>query len=911
MLTGLMRFCATCLGILVISVQVSAEEWPIKRFEVVALEPAGHADMIAGTEKVPVLVTRILRSVNVDPDQIFDFSVVELDPETKAAMERYLTDAATLYESWGFGPPSLEPIVELDNGATAYRVYLVKNIIVGDAHYSGIKYDACEGTFTERVMLLAADQILTPEEKLPDGTVLKKGRITANGYGTVGHELFHAVQHGSLFASPCSEFEGSVGDWIMEGQADAVAWDAVRRLRNANPDVTAGKSWGLRDYQFALPVPSVRPPETDAYRTSSFWRYLAETASGGTPGAEPQSVDYSFMASLLATPSVSTDCDETRDAPCSAELFWLDRNLRAQFGKPLRDLYALFMQAYAQYDTARVGDATNSWQRQAFPSCYPIVFRKRDDPEYGDAVSVHHVKVDTFNANATTCFFVTPLGYDGDVRVKVRVDNPGGNFAIQDLAAGLEGPPYRVENAKVEGAGEDGGPRMASWEVDFEGAESTKFFLSNVADNPAKTTLLDNLPVTLMVIKEYGRMSKGKGAGVPGIDQPMQIEFDKFGPKDIVRSTTEIHQKAGFLRPCMIRLAMRNSKSGEAIEVAMDHEGPILPGTYDVAYLENGKFQPTEKHPNAFVVSFGLGEGGRYIGKRQIAYGGQAGTVEITAFSPDLMTGRVRVVGKKEAIGYLRKEQRAQYDAAPESMSVESAFSVIPRVHYGGKGLLEDDNCFDPDPSKWYAASSTDTEASPPAPTDGDEATAPGRDRSDPVKESETEGSQPAAKPSEAGMTNASAGSATGETISALCRPLYFTQSHPFNANPELPFRFNMPVGWQAELMDGVRSGRISSPDYPDGGIEYNIRWLERRSDNAQSEAVRKILGEVVGTVNYGSERIPVYSYQMGDVLNTYVTLPVGDRFIDVELLFKGRRACDMKPVEDLRALFMNSFAAK
>ncbi|WP_156945440.1 hypothetical protein [Hyphomonas johnsonii] len=906
-----MRIYAIGIAILMSGLQVSAEEWPIKRFEVVALEPAGHADMIAGTEKIPVLVTRMLRSVNIDPDQILDFSEVELDPETKTAMERFLNDAAGLYESWGFGPPSLEPVVELENGAMAHRVYLVKNVIINDTHYSGMKIGSCEGMFSERIILLSADAILSAKEYAPDGTVLNNGRITVNGYATLAHELFHAVQHGSVFASRCSKFTGSVGDWITEGQADAIAWDAVRRLRNANPDVTPGKSWGLRDYQFSLPIPSVRPPETDGYRTSSFWRYLAETASGGTPGAEPQSVDYSFMASMLATPAVARDCNETSDAPCRAELFWLDRNLRTQFGKPLRDLYALFMQAYGQYDTARVRDVTHSWRGEAFPSCYPIVFRKTDDPEFGNAVNVHHVQVDTFNANATTCFLVTPVGYDSDVRVNVRVDDSDGHFSIQDLAAGIEGPPYRSENAKVERGRNDGDPRMTSWEFDFEGKESTMFFLSNVADNPAKTSVLDGLPVTLMVVKEYGRMSKGKGAGVPGIEQPMRIEFDKFGPKDVVRTTTEIHQKAGFLRPCMVRLTMRNSKSDVAIEVAMDHEGPILPGTYDIAYLEHGQYQPTDEHPDEFVVSFGLGKDGHYIGNRQIAYGGQVGTVEITAFSPDIMAGRVRVLGKKELTGYLRKEQRAQYDAAPESMSVESVFSVLPRVHPGGKGLLANDNCFDPDPSKWYAASSPDIKAPPPAPTDAGDTSSPRRDGDDPVEEREAEVSAPPTTSSDAGKTSTAPGSATSGTISALCRPLYFTETQSFNANPELPFRFNKPVGWQAELLDGPRSGRISSPDYPDGGIEYNIRWLVRRSDNAQSEAMRKILGEVVGTVNYGAESVPVYSYQMGDTLNTYVTLPVGDRFIDVELLFKGRRSCDMKPVEDLRALFLNSFQAK
>ena len=139
-------------------------------------------------------------------------------------------------------------------------------------------------------------------------------------------------------------------------------------LRSPEPSRLSG---GCDTTQTVFPFAEMSQP---AYRTSSLWRFLSEVDASGldvaaSPGIHP--FDFSYLSRLLQTGPSERDCS-TSGAPCKAEVQWLDAGLRSQLGKPLRELYSRFMQAYALYGEGRLTGSTTpdiDWLDDSF--AYP------------------------------------------------------------------------------------------------------------------------------------------------------------------------------------------------------------------------------------------------------------------------------------------------------------------------------------------------------------------------------------------------------------------------------------------------------------------------------------------------------------------------------------------------------------
>lgn len=522
-------------------------------------------------------------------------------------------------------------------------------------------------------------------------------------------------------------------------------------------------------------------------------------------------------------------------------------------------------------------------------------------------------QIDGVKPGSSHCVVVSQSGYNTAVKAMAYVYYPEGKTMFEGVTAGIDKPPFQTLRKKTLPVQGPTGPAIkASWEFEVGPGKPTVLVMSFPDDGSGDADSFDGFPIFIFEHKTYGAINTTPAAdGAEGIDDPVGLEFDKFGPRNIVRATTEVQQKAGFEKPCMVRLRMHNSQSKAEMEIAMDHEGPILPGTYDVVVLDKGKYKPTEKHPGEFVVTFGLGDiGNYYLGNRQITYGAVSGSVEITAFSPDLMQGHLNIVGQKEASGYLKSDERAQYAAAPNSIPVSAVFNIIPQITPPLRTLTDEDNCFDPDPIKWYEPSKDEKDDKEKKTTEDT-----GSRKADPAEFGSQPDPAPASTetPDEAttpdGVTPSPA-TAAGANVPGECRPLYFAQTRPFTENPGLPFSFDIPADWTLSYQDGSSIGQISSPDYPSGGIKYNVQRVGRPDDVEKYTKIWKVMHKPLGTLTYQGEEISAYGSDFPGGANLYFMLPRENGHFMVEMMFLGLQTCDVEPVESTRDLVLSTFRA-
>jgi len=649
---ALLIFPAAAILLLLASSRVMAEPWPIKHFEVLNVEPGGHGSTGGTAGEMLGAFGRAVRKTGLDPDKTNSFKTVALPPETKADIEQILHQAATQMEQWGFSPPALEPVVTTSDGVKRYRIYLVTGLGVDGSYHR----NPCDTPFREeRVLLLDAKD------------VIKNETLSLEGVYVALHELFHAVQYGSPFFNNCNE--NTVGSWIIEGQADAVSWSITSQLRESAYRASLdgfqnhhnrSLIWGLRQYSNRLPFAEMRQP---AYRTSSLWRFLSEVDASGidiaaSPGVHP--FDFSYLSGLIQTGPSERDCS-TSGAPCKAEVQWLDAGLRSQLGKPLRELYSRFMQAYALYGEGRLTGSTTpdiDWLDDSF--AYPGGMK----PQKGcktvklaptpDSLQRTMV-IPRFEGLSTQCWRVDLQGFDEQslsvaITTELPADPP--QPRLEQLTALLADGSLTMDKARVERT-PPGGRRRANWVYWFENNKDTLFLLTNVADDAEATKALPNLQVTFTVLREYASMSaseSGSGPSPADIDTPLPIEFDSFRGYAFPHSYRRIDDQyvgidnmQGLTEPCAIKLGlMRNTENGDQIAFQMNHEGPITAGDY--VFAANNKKHPDEVH-GGFLGGFSIGAGNPLSGGRQQDFYIDSGNVTIDSVSGGLVRGHMEANG--------------------------------------------------------------------------------------------------------------------------------------------------------------------------------------------------------------------------------------------------------------------------
>ncbi len=335
----------------------TAEVWTIKHFEVYSGPPQDWET----AENVKA-----------------DLSLVDEVPGgIKTVVQEYLHKVAVEYERLGFRPPRLAPVVTREDGVQAYRVYFFD---YPDSE-NPAKQPATQVLTDKFTNKKTCELVDKPYLAVDLSRAVKHGKLVGKGYSEglehFGHELFHAVQ----MAYPLFQENCNLGDWIVEGSAEAMGIDVLYKLTGLEPPRTKPtKRWGGRNYSSSLRVKDDPPGARaqDAYGTQSLWRYIAEyvalsnsVLSNQAPGVSPTTPDYSYLHRFFS--------QHLTGSPSSrSELHWLDKAIETELGYDLARVFGQFVPTLVDYvpESARFDlngrspqESSDKWRRYLFGGC--------------------------------------------------------------------------------------------------------------------------------------------------------------------------------------------------------------------------------------------------------------------------------------------------------------------------------------------------------------------------------------------------------------------------------------------------------------------------------------------------------------------------------------------------------------
>ncbi len=571
-----------------------ADPWPIRNFQVVEMPVEEIADDTGGVvnDAIDAVVGVYSDDVAGDPARA----------EQREAIERYLRDCAEQLEAWGFPPPKLGRVVELENGELAYRVYSVAS--GGSSKYVPSAGGDGANAGHMRVNLAAGDLSRT---------------LDFQGYATIAHELFHAVQYNSRFFN---DDPGGVGDWITEGQAEAIGGDLAWRLAPGDAS-RAEMEWGRRDYARPLAIArrnpgGVGPP----YDTASFWRYLAERGhinltAGPTvrPGiADPAgAVHYGYLASLLSNPPQPRDC-RTNDDRCPLEIQWLNAGLLGfdDIQQPLRKVFAEFAvtvaafgdpggRAQAENDASPLG--ADSWRGDVLDCIKTTV----DGP-----IQEHRTTLRLRGVSARCIVVPEFFKNESEVFVEARATK---SELLDQVVFGLAGDPKSATPMLTDDA-RARAETTTVWPVRLTPGRDNVLVFANVALDAPKT---EDQELEIIISAEHASMDVGANGGPPSADigAPLPVEFDLITPFVIrppaeLRGQTYIATKIGEgqAEPCYLNITLVNTTTRDMAGILLFTSGAITPGDYafapDPAEFTNPEDTPGEPHGGFILGSESL-----------------------------------------------------------------------------------------------------------------------------------------------------------------------------------------------------------------------------------------------------------------------------------------------------------------
>lgn len=466
------------VSLLALGVSATAQaktNWPVTEFEIFEGVPWGTIYSNG---------VRLGRSLGRHNLETQSTASVPLTPALKKEMEQYLHEVAEKMQDLDFPAPYLEPVITRDDGTQAFRIYYFdfgKGNNYDPANYALAGY-GCKGeTNHRRIININASRL----------TSSGSGVISDKGYVDMAHELFHTVQRGSRFYDANCE----PPKWLTEGMAEAIGTDIAVKLRGVKlAQMTSQiRRWGLRHYYERLAVDgnaNVDPAKSHSYQTSSFWRYLAELAhyrkspvpAERWPEASVSSprygLDYSYVSRFLARPDALHDQKKILD-------FLSNFLLNDQaFTMRLSNIYPVFSATFANYGLERVVDTRpatvvhDSWIKVALGECQSVTL----DP----ANKVGIVKL-ALNRITARCVHVNIGAIAAPTTMDISTLVPNKAIGAQ-LYLGTAGG-KSVAQAIVTPAGSAGD--TASWDTVVEAGDSFDLVLSNVADNPRSTLMVD------------------------------------------------------------------------------------------------------------------------------------------------------------------------------------------------------------------------------------------------------------------------------------------------------------------------------------------------------------------------------------------------------------------------------------
>ena len=396
--------------------QAETTKWPTTLFEVCDARPSDDPRFPTQTnsieraieEKVRDSVLRSTHSATCRPKQPIDKEI-----------ERYMSDVAARNEKLGFAAPQLKPIVDTPAGP-AYRIYVYD---YADRFTHARYASPCAGEYPH---------VKVDRKRAGGSATFRNGKITTKGFGDLAHELFHAIQA----SYPTFKKNCHVGDWIVEGTAEAVGIDMAKHLRGVVPNPkNPAVRWSARRYSERLFVADEdRARTSTAYNTASFWRYLGEHSTarrrGDRASKQEGRADYRYLHRLFSRPLRA----EPRKGREKLELDWLDRGMSKIFDRQLASLYPSFLIAVSGYVPTRTSGTvsnTGKWYAELFRPCRKVAI-KADEPTPEYSISLEPV--------SAKCFTLTFPDVDTSTLVRLHVKAKGNEesaVALKSLAIGI------------------------------------------------------------------------------------------------------------------------------------------------------------------------------------------------------------------------------------------------------------------------------------------------------------------------------------------------------------------------------------------------------------------------------------------------------------------------------------------
>lgn len=412
----------------------------------------------------------------------------------RAELEKAFNDAADWYSRNGFPEPRLEPIVQTDSGKK-YRVYVcsepfwgitlhlaefwqeLTSLFVGPQPYVG-HWSACGASVDSEASIWAAysGHCAASIGARPlffinaDGPAFKDGKLTTQGYQTVAHELFHAIQANTIMGKspdPCK-----TGKWIGEGQADAVGMYVLDKiwpgLARPDTDPWITKYWGIRPWDDTI------ADDPSGYPVSAFWRFLGDLNGG---------FDY-LLTSKDGTPGVF-DFEIEKAGSWQSEVSWLDAGLLTKFGMRLNELLGLYFNHLVMHIPElswSEGDAATNqprWVKGVLGECEEIALSGR---------KTSHIFTREIDSVAGDCAWLTVNVPQATVQVSLQAE--ADDVAMfKDVWVGLpEGGTIVSQGMAAGTSPTDASKTIGIW-ADFTVRSSvpTLFTFTNAANDPDKT----------------------------------------------------------------------------------------------------------------------------------------------------------------------------------------------------------------------------------------------------------------------------------------------------------------------------------------------------------------------------------------------------------------------------------------
>lgn len=453
---------------------------------------------------------------NVDPEEskgFFGTEPKDFTAEQKpvvAEYEKYLSDVAVYYQSIGFKAPPLPTT----SGDKAYIVYMYD--------YDDKDTTAKAGYGLKKPIILEIPAI---DLRVDLSRAIVAGKPVKRTFEDLAHELFHNIQRGYQLS-----FYVDHGDWIAEGQAQALGMEAAKQLRGIDIYKDGGTEanedyWlGGRHYYWRLTTET----SDESYRTASFWRYIGEhvaaAKANGRAGVTRIDPDYRYLAKIYNNHPFKGP------ATAAGDLTWLDNALEKEVGLGLDRLYPNFASTFAAYVPSRLSvpspspaNYQDTWLDRVYGLC-PVV-------SLGAGAASGSVKA-VLPKTASRCFKADVAGTGRfDISIQAHADTPQ---LLEALHIGVSGG-TKVSSPKII-VSPSGGGYLGHWRFHIPTAAPQVFIISNMAAEPAKT-LNQDVVLTLTASQWNSSMTTPTPQAQPQ-PQPTPVNGNRTNPTSPSRDAT-------------------------------------------------------------------------------------------------------------------------------------------------------------------------------------------------------------------------------------------------------------------------------------------------------------------------------------------------------------------------------------